>query len=65
MPRGSKNHKGIAKRFKISKNKKVMGKKCGYHHKQIKKSSNRTRQARRGIQVQGSLRKSFLQLLAS
>jgi large subunit ribosomal protein L35 len=65
MPRGSKNHKGIAKRFKVTKKGKVIGKKCGYHHKQVKKSSNRTRHARLGIQVKGSLRKSFLNLLSN
>jgi len=65
MPRGSKNHKAISKRFKITKNKKILGKKCGYHHKQIKKSGKRIRRARIGMQVTGSLRKSFLQLLGS
>lgn len=65
MPRGNKNHKGIAKRFKITKKGKVIGKKCGYHHKQIKKSAKRTRRARLGLRVTGSLRKSFMNLLSN
>ena len=64
MPRGSKNHKSIAKRFKVTKNKKVVGMKCGFHHKNLKKGTKRVRRARIGMQVTGKLRKSFLQMLS-
>ena len=65
MARRKKSHKGLAKRFKVTKNGKLLGAKCGYHHKQVKKSSKRVRLARKGIQVQGATRKRFLQMLAS
>lgn len=64
MPRGGKNHKGIAKRFTLSKNDKMRGKKCGYHHKQVKKSGKRTRFARLGVRVKGKTRRNFLYLLS-
>ena len=63
--RCKKSHRGIAKRFKVSKNGKITGTKAGYHHKLIKRSSKAKRLARRGLQVQGKMRKNFLRLLAT
>lgn len=65
MARRKKSHKGLAKRFKVTKNGKILGAKSGYHHKQVKKSAKRVRQARQGIQVHGRTRKRFLKMLAS
>jgi len=59
MPR-KKTHKGIAKRFKVTRTLKIIGAKAGYHHKQIKKSSKRKRQARRGLHLTGKLRRNML-----
>ncbi len=59
MPK-KKTHKGMAKRFKVTKRLKVLGAKAGYHHKQIKKSSKRKRQARKGLQLTGKLRRNLL-----
>ncbi len=65
MARRKKSHKGLAKRFKVTKTGKILGPKSGYHHKQIKKSSKRTRQARQGLQVRGARRKRYLKLLSA
>lgn len=59
MPK-KKTHKGMAKRFKVTKNLKITGAKAGYHHKQIKKSAKRKRQARKGLQLTGQLRRNVL-----
>lgn len=64
MPK-KKTHKGIAKRFKVTRNKKVLGATSGYHHKLVKRSSNRKRQARQGIQVPEALAKEYIELLSS
>ncbi len=64
MPK-KKTHKGIAKRFKVTRNKKVLGATAGYHHKLVKRSPNRKRQARRGFQVPSTLAKTFQDLLSS
>ncbi len=58
-----KSHRGLAKRFKVTKNGKVIGMKGGYHHKNEKKRSKRVRQARSGLQVLGAMRKRYRQLL--
>lgn len=63
--RCKKSHRGIAKRFKVSKHGKIKGTKAGYHHKLVKRSSKAKRQARRGLQVQGKMRKNFHKLLAT
>ncbi|MEM4413999.1 MAG: 50S ribosomal protein L35 [Candidatus Caldarchaeum sp.] len=64
MPK-KKTHKGIAKRFKVTRHKKVLGTKSGYHHKLVKRSPNRKRQARQGIQVPEALAKEYIELLSS
>lgn len=64
MPK-KKTHKGIAKRFKVTQNKKVLGSTAGYHHKLVKRSPNRKRQARRGFQVPPTLAKKFIEQLSS
>lgn len=58
-----KSHRGLAKRFKVTRNGKVIGAKGGYHHKNEKKRSKRVRQARRGLKLRGEMRKRYLQLL--
>jgi len=63
--RGRKGHKGLAKRFKVTKTGKLLGPKSGYHHKNVKKSSKRVRRARRGMRVEGKLRVLFLKMLSS
>jgi ribosomal protein L35 len=66
MPKKKKKtHKGIAKRFKVTRNKKVLGATPGYHHKLVKRSPNRKRQAKRGFQVPPALAKTFRDQLAS
>lgn len=64
MPK-KKTHKGIAKRFKVTRNKKVLGAKAGYHHKMVKRSSSRKRQARKGIEVPAALAKTYIELLSN
>ncbi len=60
-----KTHKGMAKRFKVTSNKKVLGAKAGYHHKLVKRSASRKRQARRGFQVPPALAKLYLESLSN
>lgn len=64
MPK-QKTHKGIAKRFKESKNGKLSHKKSGYGHKQTKKSPSNKRDARKDKQVKGKTEKNLKKLLAS
>lgn len=63
--RGLKSHKGLAKRFKVTKTGKLLGPKSGYHHKNEKKSAKRVRRARRGMRVQGKPRVRFLKMFSS
>ncbi len=63
--RGKKSHRGLAKRIKVTKTGKVLASKSGYHHKQRTKRKKYRRQARRGTQITGAMRKRFLWLLSS
>lgn len=63
MPK-KKAHKGLAKRVKVTKNGKILGAKTGFHHKLVKRPASRKRQARE-LNVQGQLRKTFLELLSA
>lgn len=62
MPK-KKTHKGIAKRLKVTKKGKVLGKKGGYHHKLVKRSAKRKRQARKKLVIKGKERKRLERLL--
>jgi len=64
MPK-KKTHKGIAKRFKKTKNGKLVHKKSGYVHKRTKKSADNKRDARRLKEVEGEIKKNLKQLLSS
>jgi large subunit ribosomal protein L35 len=63
--RAKKSHRGIAKRFKVSKHGQIKGTKAGYHHKLIKRSSKAKRQARRGLVLHGKVRKNIGKLLSA
>lgn len=62
--KGRKRHKGMAKRFKVSKRGVVKGSKSGYHHKNVKKRAKRVRQARRGVRIRGRLRTAYVRQLS-
>ncbi len=64
MPK-KKTHKGIAKRFKVTRKGKVLGATSGYHHKLVKRSAAHKRQARRGVQVPETLAKEYIKLISS
>ncbi len=64
MPK-QKTHKGIAKRFKKSKNGKLTHKKSGYGHKNTKKNPDNKRDARKDKKVKGKTKKNLEKLLAS
>lgn len=55
-----KTHRGMAKRFKVSKHGQIKGSKGGYSHKNMKKRPKRVRQARRGTTIQGRFRTKYL-----
>lgn len=54
----AKTHKGMAKRFKISKKRKVFGDKS--HYKMRKRSGKQTRQDRKGVEIKGRMRLRIL-----
>lgn len=60
-----KTHKGIAKRFKKTKNGKLMHKKSGYVHKLTKKKSNNKRDKRKMKEVKGKIKKNLTKMLSS
>jgi large subunit ribosomal protein L35 len=62
MPK-QKTHKGAAKRFKVTKRGKIQARKPGYHHKLIKKSASRKRQAKKGIQLEKANKKKVKKML--
>lgn len=62
MPK-KKAHKGMAKRLKMTKKGKVLGKKGGYHHKLVKRSADRKRHARKELIIEGKEGKRIKQLL--
>ena len=64
MPK-KKTHKGIAKRFKKSKNGKLTHKKSGYGHKRTKKKPSNKRDARKDKEVKGKTKKNLEKLLES
>ena len=64
MPK-KKTHKGIAKRFKKTKNGKLTHKKSGYVHKRTKKKPKNKREARQEKEVKGKIKKNLMKLLSS
>ncbi|MFP4588746.1 MAG: 50S ribosomal protein L35 [Candidatus Bipolaricaulota bacterium] len=64
MPK-KKTHKGIAKRFKQSKNGKLTHKKSGYGHKRTKKKPKNKREARKDQEIKGKMKKNLEKLLSS
>lgn len=46
-----KTHKATAKRFKVTKNKKVLHRACGQGHFNTRESGNKTRKKRRDNQM--------------
>jgi ribosomal protein L35 len=56
-----KTHKGMAKRFKVSKNRKVFGDKS--HFKMRKRSGKQTRHDRKGVEIKGRMRLRVLKAL--
>lgn len=62
MPK-QKTHKGIAKRFKVTKNGKLTHKKSGYVHKRTKKKPKNIRSARKDKEVKGRMKRNLKKLL--
>jgi len=56
-----KTHKGMAKRFKVSKKRKVFGDKSAF--KMRKRSGKQTRQDRKGVEIKGAMRQRVLKAL--
>lgn|GEM_PF-3005492 len=50
----AKTHKGMAKRFKVSKKRKVFGDKS--HFKMRKRNGKQTRKDRKGVEIKGKMR---------
>jgi len=57
----AKTHKGMAKRFKVSKKRKVFGDKS--HFKMRKRSGKQTRHDRKGVEIKGAMRLRILKAL--
>ncbi|HEY5597004.1 MAG TPA: 50S ribosomal protein L35 [Candidatus Bipolaricaulota bacterium] len=60
MPK-AKTHKGMAKRFKVSKKGKLFGDKG--HYKMRKRTGKQTRHDRKGVQIEGRMRLRVLKAL--
>ena len=60
-----KTHKGIAKRFKKTKNGKLMHKKSGYVHKLTKKKTKNKRDTRKMKRVKGKIEKNLKKMIRS
>lgn len=56
-----KTHKGMAKRFKVSKKRKVFGDKS--HYKMRKRNGKQTRHDRKGVEIKGKMRMRILKAL--
>jgi len=56
-----KTHKGMAKRFKVSKKRKVFGDKS--HFKMRKRNGKQTRNDRQGVEITGKMRQRVLHAL--
>lgn len=59
-----KTRKSIAKRFKLTKNNKVIKRKSGQGHFNAKESGNITRMKRRDVLVVGKIAKTIKEVLA-
>ncbi len=58
-----KNHKSIAKRFKITKKGKIIKKKAGQDHFNARESGNITKAKRRSVNVSKSISKQLKSLM--
>lgn len=58
-----KTHKAISKRFKVTKNKKVLKRKSGQDHFNSRESGNTTRKKRRDIAMSETLNKNIRTLM--
>lgn len=54
-----KTHKATVKRFKVTKNKKVLQRTCGQNHFNARESGNVTRSKRRGHEISPSFHKTI------
>jgi large subunit ribosomal protein L35 len=59
-----KTRKSITKRFKVTKNGKVMRRLTGANHYRVKKSGNRIRKGRKWVLVDESLAKRIRKLVS-
>jgi large subunit ribosomal protein L35 len=58
-----KSRKSIQKRFKITRNGKILRRAIGQDHFRAKKTGNRIRQIRKWVQVKGPLAKKLKELI--
>lgn len=58
-----KSRKSIQKRFKITRNGKIMRRAIGQDHFRAKKSGNKKRQLRKWVEVTGPLAKKIKELI--
>ncbi|MFH1194025.1 MAG: 50S ribosomal protein L35 [bacterium] len=58
-----KTHKAISKRFKVTKNKKVLKRKSGQGHFNSRESGNTTRKKRRDVEMDTTLNKNIRTLM--
>ena len=58
-----KTHKTVSKRFKVTKNKKVLKRKAGQDHFNSRESGNTTRKKRRDVEMSETLNKNLRTLM--
>jgi len=58
-----KTHKAVSKRFKVTKNKKVLKRKAGQDHFNSRESGNITRKKRRDVEMSDTLNKNIRTLM--
>ena len=58
-----KTHKAVSKRFKVTKNKKVLKRKSGQDHFNSRESGNTTRKKRRDVEMSDTLNKNIRTLM--
>jgi ribosomal protein L35 len=58
-----KTHKAISKRFKVTKNKKVLKRKSGQDHFNSRESGNTTRKKRKDVAMSETLNKNIRTLM--
>lgn len=63
MPR--KSHRGVTKRFKVTKHGKILAQRAGYQRKLTKKSASQKRRARRGMEIKGKEKARIKRMISS